>query len=341
MKKVKKITKPRYITIRIRYYPIDKEVIWGIFLSIFLFLGYISFPFLKHFQQEAPKSTVVFRQAPKVYTSPVLEGFLPKKVGTEVAKKSFGTLRASSLDEVRGNDSVILNGPRDKKQVALTFDADMTPQMKENLLTGLTESSYNKAIVDILNQTQTKATIFAAGMWIELYPEITRELAANPLFEFGNHSYSHPGFDGDCWGLVQIADDQDKEEIEKTQALLKEFAHIDNKLFRFPGGCYATSDLEIVHKEGLYVVHWDSVGNDGFNDDVSRIETNVLSSVKNGSIIVLHFNGPPNSPRTADALPNIISTLKGNGFEFVKVSELLGLHKKPQSNFQFSIYNLQ
>jgi len=226
------------------------------------------------------------------------------------------------------NDHIFLNGPRDKKRVALTFDADMTPQMKENLVTGVSESSYNKKIVDILNETQTKATIFMAGMWIELYPDVTAELAANPLFELGNHSYSHPGFDGACWGLTPLPDSGDREEIAKTQVLLKQFTHKDNKLFRFPGGCYGQDDLDEVWKQGLYVVHWDSVGNDGFNDDVGRIEANVLSSAKNGSIIVLHFNGPPNSPRTADALPDIISTLKENGFEFVQVSELLHLNEK-------------
>ncbi len=45
----------------------------------------------------------------------------------------------------------------------------------------------------------------------------------------------------------------------------------------------------------------------------------------NGSIILLHMNGTPTAPKTAEALPMIISTLKARGYEFVKVSELLGL----------------
>jgi peptidoglycan/xylan/chitin deacetylase (PgdA/CDA1 family) len=223
---------------------------------------------------------------------------------------------------------VIINGPRDKKQVALTFDADMTPEMKKDLLSGFTQSSYNKKVIDILEQTKTKATIFMTGMWIELYPDVTAELANNPLFELGNHSYSHPGFDGECWGLTPSPDERNHQEIQQTQDLLKKYAHLDNKLFRFPGGCYSSKDLEDVVKEGLYVVHWDSVADDGFNDDVSNIENNVLSTAQNGSIIVMHINGPPNAPLTAEALPTIISTLKERGFEFVKLSEMLGIKKE-------------
>jgi len=49
----------------------------------------------------------------------------------------------------------------------------------------------------------------------------------------------------------------------------------------------------------------------------------VIYKTTNGSIIVLHMNGAPNAPRTADTLFEIIEQLKNKGFEFVKLSELL------------------
>lgn len=220
-------------------------------------------------------------------------------------------------------DQIVYHGMRGKKAVALTFDADMTPEMKYFLTSGQVKSYYDPRITDYLVKSQTKATFFLTGMWIELYPQETQELAGNPLFELANHSYSHPSFDGVCYGLGEIPDSEDGEQVQKTQDLLKSVAHINGKYFRFPGGCSSKNDVDIVSKLGLTVVHWDSAGEDGFNSDRSAIEQNVLRTVQNGSIIVLHLSGPPNAPETADALPDIIGSLKNKGYYFVTVSELL------------------
>lgn len=238
--------------------------------------------------------------------------------------------RGSPYDNrtVEGSSSsanVIFHGPRDKKRIALTFDAEMTDGMKAELLSGKTKSSYDKRIIDTLNQTQTKATLFLTGLWIELYPEITKELSKNPLFELGSHSYTDSSYFGYCYGLKQIDNTLKIEEIGATEKLLREHAGIDNKLFRFPGGCYTPKDVKLVNEANDTVVHWDVSGSDGFNINTNQIVKNVVDNTQNGSIIILHLNGPPNSPKTAEALPTIISTLKSRGFEFVKVSELLGL----------------
>jgi len=225
------------------------------------------------------------------------------------------------------NDEIVIHGPRNKKQIALTFDADMTPQMKTNLIDGSIASYSDNKAIDILDLTQTKATLFLSGMWIEAYPTETASLARNSLFELANHSYSHPSFDGFCYGLTEVGNNKDREEIERTQKLLHEYGSTNNKYFRFPGGCYSREDLEIVKKQGLTVVHWDVAGQDGFNKDRERIEKNILDHVKNGSIIVLHMNGYPNEPETANALPKIISVLREKGYDFVKVSELLNTDK--------------
>jgi peptidoglycan/xylan/chitin deacetylase (PgdA/CDA1 family) len=235
------------------------------------------------------------------------------------------------------NNQVIFHGPVDKKQIALTFDADMTPGMIELLHSGRVKSYYDKKIVDILIQTKTKATVFLTGMWIEQYPDITSQLAANSLFELGNHSYSHPSFYGYCYGLRQIPKSQEEEEIRRTQQLLQISTGGDNKLFRFPGGCYSPKEEEQVEKNGLAVIQWDVAGQDGFNNNGLAIENNVLTHVKNGSIIVLHFNGYPNEPKTAEVLPEIISQLKIRGFEFVTVSDLI----KKDTNASGSAYNLK
>ncbi len=237
-----------------------------------------------------------------------------------------------TLEGASQSSQVIFHGPRDKNKIALTFDAEMTDGMKANLLAGRVQSSYDKRIVDILNQTQTKATFFLTGMWIELYPTETRALSDNPLFELGSHSYSDTSYHGFCYGLRQIPSTLAIEEIGATEKLLREHAGIDNRLFRFPGGCYTPADVALVNRADDIVVHWDVVGADGFNINTHQIEKNVIDNVQNGSIIILHLNGAPTAPKTADSLQVIISTLKGKGYEFVKVSELLGMPPEPRVN---------
>src|SRR5690348_8252720 len=42
---------------------------------------------------------------------------------------------------------VIFHGPRDKKQIALTFDAEMTDGMRANVFSGVAKTSYNKQVI--------------------------------------------------------------------------------------------------------------------------------------------------------------------------------------------------
>lgn len=220
---------------------------------------------------------------------------------------------------------VIEHGPRDKKRVALTFDADMTPAMAYMLKKGIVKSWYNKRVKDTLDKENIKATIFLGGLWSKTYPKEAYDLAHDPLLEIGNHSYNHNAFKKGCFELGVIDDSTNKDEVEAAQFAIFSATGITPKYFRFPGGCYEKIDVETISKLGLKIVHWDVAAGDGFNKDASSIIRKVLNNVQNGSIVVFHIHDGPYAPKTADALPTIISTLKGKGFEFVKVSELLGL----------------
>ena len=219
--------------------------------------------------------------------------------------------------------NVIYNGARDKKQIALTFDADMTYGMDRDIHTGAVKSYINRDLIQILIQTNTPATLFLSGLWIKDYPVETRYLASNPLFELANHSYSHPSFEGYCYGLPKMEPLTMEDEIDLTQELLKEYTGKDNSYFRFPGGCISQAALDYMGQKGIKTIQWDVVGGDGFNENTESIVKSVLDNVQNGSIIVLHMNGYPNDPKTTEALPEIISTLKNRGYEFVKLSDLL------------------
>lgn len=214
------------------------------------------------------------------------------------------------------------HGNRDIKKIALTFDADMTPFMLEQLKTGKVKSFYNKEIVDILRQNHIPATIFITGLWAEKYSQITKELFNDPLFEIANHSYSHPGFTTNCFNLPGVPKWGKDQEFVRSQEAIKNITGIYPKYFRFPGGCSTLEDVDLANKHGLTVVGWDAASNDSFNTNLASIVNNVKVKTQNGSILLFHFNGNKNAPLTAPALLESIHYLQDKGFQFVKLSSL-------------------
>lgn len=300
-----------------------KHFVYTLFIVILVSLStyFLLTPFI---EKETKRIAAITPKSVRTIILPQDTEPLYTERGSPYDKRTVGNATESAL--------VIFHGPRDKKRIAITFDAEMTDGMRVNVLSGKAPGSYDKRIVDILDKTQTKATFFLTGMWIEMYPDVTRQLSGDPLFELGSHSYSDTSYFGFCYGLKQISSTVKIEEIGATEKLLREHAGIDNKLFRFPGGCYTPEDVALVHQANDIVVHWDVIGADGFNNNANQIVRNVVDNVQNGSIIILHVNGAPTAPKTAEALPSIISTLKAKGFEFVKVSELLGLPPEVKSS---------
>lgn len=216
---------------------------------------------------------------------------------------------------------VMEHGDRKTPKVALTFDADMTPEMFLLLKSGLVKSWYNAPIKETLDKNNVKATVFLGGLWTKTYPKEAKALAADPLIEIGNHSYNHYAF-ASCYGLPILSNKDDLNDVAMAQKIIAETTGLTPKYFRFPGGCYEKIDLETVAKLGLTVVHWDTVAGDGFNNDANNIIYQVESRVQNGSIVVMHIHDGKYAPKTNDALIKIIPDLKKRGFEFVKISEL-------------------
>lgn len=213
----------------------------------------------------------------------------------------------------------------DRKIVALTFDADMTPGMLRALKNRQVASWYNRDVIETLRRNEAPATLFMTGLWIEAYSDAVKELSADPLFELANHSYSHGAFHSPCYNLFPIPEAKQAAEVEKTDALLRQYAETYKKYFRFPGLCSDAAAIGRVEAVGYTVVGGDVDGGDGFVKNQKWIVSNVVSHVRPGSIVVLHMHGGPNAPVTALALPDIIARLRADGYTLVKVSDLLQL----------------
>ena len=213
-----------------------------------------------------------------------------------------------------------------QKVIALTFDLCETAGAR---------TGYDAAVVNVLRKHNTRATFFAGGKWMQSHPDKTMQIMADPLFEIGNHTWTH----ANC---AHIEGDRILDQVLRTQAqyerlreelsespCVKELGPPEMEkiprvpvVFRFPYGTCSAEALRIVAEAGLAAVQWDVVMGDPVPDQkVSAMVDRVLGKVKPGSIVVGHANG--RNYGTAEALEIILPQLTARGFRFVTVSELL------------------
>ena len=204
--------------------------------------------------------------------------------------------------------SPIEHGDRTLPYIALTFDACQSPH---------SFAVYDEAVVRVLASTSTPATLFLGGLWMQHHPAQTRLLAANPLFELGNHSWSHSLF-------TRLTPDEVGSEIKRTQQLMLTLTGQEAALFRFPYNIATDEALDILARQGIRAVSAEVITGDPDPDVSARdIIQTVRNESRNGSIILMHVNGW--GRHTAEALPEVIKQLRQQGYTFVTVSQLLEL----------------
>ncbi|MGW6279221.1 polysaccharide deacetylase family protein [Kribbella sp. NPDC055071] len=218
---------------------------------------------------------------------------------------------------------VIDHGPRGRRRVALTFDADLTALMRRRLLSGKVHSYYNKHLIDELRSMHVPATMFLTGMWMEQYPDVTRQLAADPLFELGTHTYDHRGFTKHCYTLGTVPRAEMLTDVRRAVVELDQLDSHATRWFRFPGGCYDATALHELASAGVTAVGLDVPGADGFAKSPKPIIKQVLDHARDGSIVVLHMHGGDNAPYTDEAITPIVKGLRTHGYELVTVTQLM------------------
>jgi peptidoglycan/xylan/chitin deacetylase (PgdA/CDA1 family) len=204
--------------------------------------------------------------------------------------------------------AIVTHGPRASAEVALTFDVCPTRAPVE----------LDERIVEELVAAHAHATFFVSGRWAEALPDAVRRLAAEPLFEIGNHSFRHPH-------LTTEPDAEVHEELARTQALLHELTGRTPRLFRPPFGEVDERVAGIAAGVGLVTVQFDvASGDPAPGVTAEALVRSVLERVRRGSIVVMHANH--RRFPTAEAVPDIVAGLRARGLEPVTVSTLVGEH---------------
>lgn len=187
----------------------------------------------------------------------------------------------------------------DEKKCAITFDCAWGAADIPNIL-------------DILDKYKAKGTFFIVGLWAKKYPD-TVKLISDRGHEIANHGYSHAH-------MAQIPEDKIKEEILLCNDILEKITEKKINLFRPPYGEYNAATVKIAKNLKYQTIQWDVDSLDWKKNMTKEdIFKRVTQRTENGSIILFHND----TLYTEEIMPSILENLMSNGFECVKVSELL------------------
>lgn len=187
----------------------------------------------------------------------------------------------------------------DEKVVALSFDCAW-------------ENSDTDILIEILTQNEVPATFFVTGDWCERYPEDVKK-----FFDSGNavenHSYSHPH-------PTKIPREKLVEDTVKCNEIIEKITGKCPTLYRAPYGEYDNFVVGTIEDElGLCFIQWDLDSRDWQKRESYDMVKTVREKIRGGSILLFH-NDTKNTPA---ALRQIIPLLKGEGYRFVLISDMI------------------
>lgn len=163
----------------------------------------------------------------------------------------------------------------------------------------------------MLDSQEVQASFFVVGEWAQRCPDSVKALH-QAGHEIMNHSATHPH-------LSQCSREEIIHQVEEGNDMISALTGETPTLFRCPYGEYNDEIITTVRSQGMTPVQWDVDSLDWQGLSAGEITERVVSRTKSGSILLFH-NGAAHTP---EALPNVITMLKNQGFRFVKLSELL------------------
>jgi peptidoglycan/xylan/chitin deacetylase (PgdA/CDA1 family) len=196
---------------------------------------------------------------------------------------------------------VVYQGQGHCRQIALTFDTEFDPNVTPKL-------------VEVLDANQARSTFFLVGKEVGQYPALVHAIADR--HELANHTYHH----------VDMTAIEPAEQVRQVRmaedAILGATGRTTKPIFRPPFGYFNETVLASVGEAGYaYLVHW-SIAPDE-TATVDREVQDIVEGAFPGGITLFHGWTPNTPPALARALP----ILRERGYQFVTVTEVLGINR--------------
>lgn len=188
----------------------------------------------------------------------------------------------------------------DEKKIAISFDAAWG------------EEDFQR-IMEILDAHNVKTTFFMTGDWVENNPDCVKELFEKG-HDLGNHGDHH-------YDMATLSESEMKDEIMGVHEKVYELTGYDMTLFRPPYGSYNNGVIDMAYDCGYYPIQWSVDSLDWKDYGVKSIIDTVCNNeaLGPGAIILCH-NG---ATYTADALDELLTNLENQGYQLVKISDLI------------------
>lgn len=200
-------------------------------------------------------------------------------------------------------------GPADH-EVALTFDDGP-------------DSTWTPLVLDVLRQERVPATFFVVGSKVLAHPELVRQVQREG-HELGSHTFTHVHLDTVPRWRARL-------ELTLTQTALAGTVGRKTALLRPPytsGPDSLGPPEERAAREasrfGYLIALADRNTQDWSRPGVERIVVNALPAEGRGAVVLLHDGGGDRS-QTVAAVSQLISTLKAQGYRFVRLSDVGGV----------------
>jgi len=221
------------------------------------------------------------------------------KLGAVAGASSLLSALPAGIAEAASPD--ISHGSRSMPQVALTFHGAGDKAMANKLL-------------GILKSTQTPVTVFAVGAWLKADNSIAKRILDDG-HDLGNHTMNH--LQSKTLSAAKL-----DSEISGCATELISLIGNHGKFFRPSGTQYSTA---LIRKTAIKYgykkcISYDVDSHDYQDVGKAAVVKNVMGTVKNGSIVSLHFGHQD----TIDALPTLLTQLHAKGLAPVTLSTMLG-----------------
>ncbi len=185
-----------------------------------------------------------------------------------------------------------------EKKIAISFDCAWG-------------TDYTDTLLSVMKEFDVKCNFFMVEFWTEKHPDYVKKIF-EAGHEIGTHSATHPY-------MSKLDKSAIERELKTSKLAIENITGKNVEVFRPPYGDYDDLLINTAKELGLYTIQWDVDSLDWKDLSAKEIEKRVVSRVKNGSIVLFHNQGL----HTAEALPNIIKSLKEKGYSFVPIGQLI------------------
>lgn len=186
------------------------------------------------------------------------------------------------------------------RKISITFDDGPCSQTLE--------------ILQLLKDHNAKGSFFVTGKLAAGNPDIILQITQQGHI-LGNHSYNHKP-----WFPV-LPVDSIKEEISKTQKVLKDITGSEPKYFRPPYGVTNPLLAKALSGFALTTAGWSVRSLDTVKKNSKKISARIIRKIKPGSIILLHDT----SAQCIPVLKQLLVYCARNKIQPVTLDELINV----------------